>query len=94
MEAHVRILCNFGMSLNDNLRDQLIRKLTDFKLKRKLLEQRNITLEEALDKAHAQEAAGRQATSMSVNPSPPQVEGDSVNAVKTRQGKEDERSRN
>jgi len=26
-------------------------------------------------------SAGRQATSMSVNPSPPQVEGDSVNAV-------------
>ena len=42
--------CNFGTSLNDNLRDQLIEKLTDFELKRKLLEQRNITLEEALDK--------------------------------------------
>ena len=50
-------------------------------------------LEEALDKARAWEAAGRQATSMSVNPSSPQVEGDSVNADKTRQGKEDERSR-
>ena len=42
--------CNFGTSFNDNLRDQLIEKLTDFELKRKLLEQRNITLEEALDK--------------------------------------------
>ena len=49
--------CNFGTSLNDNLRDQLIEKLTDFELKRKLLEQRNITLEEVLDKAHAWEAA-------------------------------------
>ena len=47
--------CNFGTSLNDNLRDQLIEKLTDFELKRKLLEQRNITLEEALDKARAWE---------------------------------------
>jgi len=46
--------CDFGKSLND----QLIEKLTDFELKRKLLEQRNITLEEALDKARAWEAAG------------------------------------
>ena len=45
--------CNFRTSLNDNLRDQLIEKVTDFELKRKLLEQRNITLEEALDKATA-----------------------------------------
>ena len=45
--------CDFGTSLNDNLRDQLIEKLTDFELKRKLLELRNITLEEVLDKARA-----------------------------------------
>ena len=45
--------CNFGTSLNDNLRDQLFEKLTDFELKRKLLEQRNITLEEALDNVRA-----------------------------------------
>ena len=45
--------CNFGTSLHDNLRDQLIEKLTDFELKRTLLEQRNITLEEASDKAPA-----------------------------------------
>ena len=62
--------CNFGTSLNDNLnlRDQLIEKLTDFELKRKLLEQKNITLEEALDKARSWEAAGRQATNITVNP--------------------------
>ena len=48
--------CDFGTSLNDNLGDQLIEKLTDFELKRKLLEQRNVTLEEALDKARAWEA--------------------------------------
>ena len=76
--------CNFGTSLNDNLRDQLIEKLTDFELKRKLLEQRNITLEEALDKARAWEAAGRQATNMTMNP----VVVDSVNAVKTKEEKE------
>ena len=29
--------CNFGTSLNDNLRDQLIEKLTDFEQKRRLL---------------------------------------------------------
>ena len=81
--------CNFGTSLNDNLRDQLIGKLTDFELKRKLFKQRNITLEETLDKAHAWEVAGRQAANMTVNPVV--VEGDSVNAVKTRQEIEDDK---
>ena len=81
--------CNFGTSLNDNLRDQLIEKLTDFELKRKLLEQRNITLEEALDKARAWEAAGRQATNMTMNP----VVVDSVNAVKTKEEKRDDKPR-
>ena len=71
------------MSLNDNLRDQLIEKLTDFELKRKLLEQRNITLEEALDKAHAWEAAGRQASNMTA--SPPLANGNSINVVKEQQ---------
>ena len=77
--------------MNDNLRDQLIEKLTDFELKRKLLEQRNITLEEALDKARAWEAAGRQATSMTVNPAV--MEGDGVSAVKTGQRKGDDKPR-
>ncbi|PFX14782.1 Retrovirus-related Pol polyprotein [Stylophora pistillata] len=48
--------------------DQLLEKLTDFELKRKLVEHRNITLEEALDKVRAWEVAGRQATNMTVNP--------------------------
>ena len=81
--------CNFETSLTDNLRDQLIEKLTDFELKRKLLEQRNITLEEALDKAHAWEAAGRQATNMTMNP----VVVDSGNAVKTKEEKRDDKPR-
>ena len=51
--------CNFGTSLNDNLRDELVEKLTDFELKSQLLEQRNITLEEALDKARTWQAAVR-----------------------------------
>ncbi|KAL9967411.1 hypothetical protein ACROYT_G025630 [Oculina patagonica] len=94
LDSYFRVRhCNFGTSLNDNLRDQLIEKLTDFELKRKLLEQRNITLEEALDKARAWEAAGRQATNMTVSPPTPQVEEDSVNAVKTRQGKRDEKNK-
>ena len=75
--------CNFGTGLNDNLRDQLIEKLKDFELKRKLLEQRNITLEEALDKARAWEAAGRQASNMTT--SPPLADGNSINVVKERQ---------
>ena len=75
--------CDFGTSLTDNLRDQLIEKLKDFELKRKLLEQRNITLEEALDKARAWEAAGRQASNMTT--SPPLADGNSINVVKERQ---------
>ena len=75
--------CDFGTSLNDNLRDQLIEKLTDFELKRKLLEQRNFTLEEALDKARAWEAAGRQASNMTT--SPPLADGNSINVVKEQQ---------
>ena len=35
--------------MNYHLRDQLIEKLPNFELKRKLLEHRNITLEEALN---------------------------------------------
>ena len=80
--------CNLGTSLNDNLRYQLIEKLTDFELKRKLLEQRNITLEEALDRARAWEVAGRRPTNMTVHPAV--MEGDSVNAVKTGQRKGDD----
>ena len=47
------------------------------------MEHRSITLEEALNKARAWEAAGRQATNMST--SLRQVEGDDVNAVRRRQ---------
>ena len=75
--------CNFGTSLNDNSRNQLIEKLTDFDLKRKLLEQRNITLEEALDKARAWEAGGRQASNMTTSTS--LADGNSVNVAKERQ---------
>ena len=53
------------------------------------MEQRNITLEEALDKARAWEAAGRQATNMTMNP----VAVDSVNAVKTKEEKRDDKPR-
>ena len=70
--------------------DQLTKKLTNFELKRKLLEQRNITLEEALDKVRAWDAAGREATNITTRPL--QVEGDNVNAVKMKQGKEGEKS--
>ena len=56
--------CNFGSSLNEQLRDQLIEKLRNLELKRKLLEIRNITLEDALIKSRAWETAQLQATSM------------------------------
>ena len=52
--------CNFGDSLDDNLGDQLIEKLPDIELKKKLLETRNITLAQVLEKMRASEAAGQQ----------------------------------
>ena len=45
--------CNFGTTLDDNLRDQLIEQVKDLELKMKLLETKNITLEQALEKARA-----------------------------------------
>ena len=55
---------NFGDSLDDNLRDQLIEKLPDIELKKKLLETRNITLAQVLEKTRASEAAGQQVKHM------------------------------
>ena len=52
--------CNFGATLEENLRDQLIEKLTNMELKKKLLETRNITLDAVLEKARALEAAKQQ----------------------------------
>ena len=42
--------CNFGTTLEENLRDQLIEKLPDVELKKKVLEVDNITLEAAIGK--------------------------------------------
>ena len=56
--------CNFGETLDDNLCDQIIEKLPDMELKRKLLETRNITLAQVLEKARASEAAGHQVKHM------------------------------
>ena len=52
--------CNFGAALEENLRDQLIEKLTDMERKKKLLETRNITLDAVLEKARALEATKQQ----------------------------------
>ena len=56
--------CNFGDALDDNIRDQLIEKLSDMELKKKLLETRNITLSQVLEKTRASEAAGQQVKHM------------------------------
>ena len=60
--------CNFGEALGDNLRDQLIEKLSDIEWKKKLLEVRNISLEDAMDKVRLWEQARDQVTEMT-NPS-------------------------
>ena len=47
-------------ALEENLQDQLIKKLTDMEMKKKLLEARNITFDEVDEKARASEAAKQQ----------------------------------
>ena len=56
--------CNFGKALNENLRDQLIEKLSDVELKKKLMEVKNISLEAAMEKVRKWEAAHEQANQM------------------------------
>ena len=56
--------CNFDDALDDTLRNQLIEKLPDIELKKKLLEIRNITLAQVLEKTRASEAAGQQVKHM------------------------------
>ena len=70
--------CNFGATLDDNLRDQLIEQVKDLELKKKLLETKNITLEQALEKARAWETANIQAKDMASDESKPTT----VNYVK------------
>ena len=42
--------CNFGAVSEDNWRDQLIERTKELELKKRLLEIKNITLEQALEK--------------------------------------------
>ena len=70
--------CNFGEALDDNLRDQLIEKLPDIEWKKKLLEVRNISPEDAMDKVRLWEQVRDQVTKMT-NPS--EETGVTTNAV-------------
>ena len=70
--------CNFGEFLNENLRDQLIEKLADGELKKKLVEVNNITLEAALDKLRKWEASREQVKQIVT---PNQEPGTSTNVV-------------
>ena len=56
--------CNFGEALNENLRDQLIEKLPDFQLRKKLLEVKDISFKATLDKVRRWEASNEQANQM------------------------------
>ncbi|KAL9954402.1 hypothetical protein ACROYT_G041935 [Oculina patagonica] len=83
--------CSFGEALEENLRDQLIEKLPDVELKKKLLGVINITLEVAMDKVRKSEASREQASQM-VTPSQEQQEpgasvGAGTNAVEERSGR-------
>ena len=69
--------------MNENLRDQLIEKLPDVELKKKLLEVNNITLEAALDKVRKWEASREQANQMLT---PVREPGASTNVVEETSG--------
>ena len=68
-------------ALEENLQDQLIKKLTDMEMKKKLLEARNITFDAVREKARASEAAKQQMQCI--------IARASVNAI----GKREERAR-
>lgn len=75
--------CNFGAALEDNLRDQLIEKVKDLELKKRLLETKNVTLEQALNKTRAWESANLQVKDMSgVDVGAPKAQSEAVNLVK------------
>ena len=76
--------CNFGATLEENLRDQLIEKLSDVELKKKLLEVNNITLEAAMDKVRKWEASREQASQMVT---PNQESGAGTTAVEENPGR-------
>ena len=68
-------------ALDENLQDQLIKKLTELEMKKKLLEARNITFDAVCEKARASEAAKQQMQCI--------IARASVNAI----GKREERAR-
>ena len=76
--------CNFGPTLEENLRDQLIEKLPNVELKKKLLEVVNITLQAAMDKVRKWEASHEQAGQMVM---PSQEPGAGTHAVEERPGR-------
>ena len=57
-------LCDFGDKLEENVRDQLIDKCSDRRLKAKFLEKGALTLTEAIDLARAHENAQQQVRNM------------------------------
>ena len=71
--------CKFCASLSNNLRDQSIEQI-----QKKLLETRNITLEQALDKVRTW-TANVQASDMSWKSSRQKDQGSRVNLVKSKQ---------
>ena len=56
--------CNFGKALDDKLRDQLKEKLSNIEWEKRLLEVRNILLEDAMDKIWVWDQAHDQVAKM------------------------------
>ena len=75
--------CNFRAALEENFRDQLIEKLPNLELKKKLLEVNNITLEAAMEKVRKLKASREQASQMVM---PSQEPGAGANVVEKSSG--------
>ena len=56
--------CNFGTALDDMLRDRLVCGINDSAIQRKLLSERNLTFDKALEMAQSHEAAVRNARTL------------------------------
>lgn len=67
--------CQYGGTVEEHIRDQLIDRLPNSELKKKMLQERNVTLDRAMEIARTWEAAGEQASVMSSAPA-------TVNAVR------------
>ncbi|XP_069133441.1 uncharacterized protein [Argopecten irradians] len=83
--------CNF-IDMNEMIRDQIIEKCSSSRLRRKLLERRNVTLDHIRELANAFEAAQREATSMETHETVRKVSAKDTEKKRQRSGYQSKKS--